>query len=197
MQKSSPTVSHATLLLILRDPQLINPNLVGGRVFLLWFSLNNLETVKTVTLAFCSIRSHFIRDICAKFGIPNWPQSLDIGQNLDVCISNFRISGQSLIKENCLNSRTSDDIVMKLRLVTKLDKRNKKPSKNLTMTSCQKIMTSLSFFLFMTDLEQSVIGFRMHSLQNLYFHLQQPFYITKSENRTKISHNNTSLTLLL
>ena len=35
------------------------------------------------------------------------------------------ISGQSLIKENYYNSRTSDDIDMKLGLVTKLDKRHK------------------------------------------------------------------------
>ena len=37
----------------------------------------------------------------------------------------FQISGQSLIKQNCLNSRTSDDIGMKLGPVTKIDKRNK------------------------------------------------------------------------
>ena len=40
-------------------------------------------------------------------------------------ISNFRISGQYLIKENYHNSRTSDDIDMKPRPVAKLDKRNK------------------------------------------------------------------------
>ena len=72
---------------------------------------------------------HSIRDICAKFGIHNSPQSPDIGQNSDGGISDFQISGQSLIKENCHNSRTSDDIDMKLRPVTKLDKRNKTTSK--------------------------------------------------------------------
>ena len=45
--------------------------------------------------------------------------------NLD---SNFRIFGQSIIKENFHNSRTSDDIDMKLRPVTKLHSRNKKTS---------------------------------------------------------------------
>ena len=45
--------------------------------------------------------------------------------NLD---SNFRIFGQSIIKENFHNSRTSDDIDMKLRPVTKLHRRNKKTS---------------------------------------------------------------------
>ena len=44
-------------------------------------------------------------------------------------ISDFPISGQSLIKENCHNSRTRDDIDMKLEQVTKLDKRNKTTSK--------------------------------------------------------------------
>ena len=41
---------------------------------------------------------------------------------------------------------------MKRRPVTKLDKRNKTTSKNLTMT---KIVTSLSFFGFLDNLEQS------------------------------------------
>ena len=37
---------------------------------------------------------------------------------------------QSLVKENCHNPRTSDDIDMKLRLVTKIGKRNKTRPKN-------------------------------------------------------------------
>ena len=41
----------------------------------------------------------------------------------------FLISGQSRIKENCHNSRTSDDIDMKLGPVIKLGKRNKATSK--------------------------------------------------------------------
>ena len=50
------------------------------------------------------------------------------------------MSGHSLIKENCHNSRTSDDIDMKLGPVTKLDKRNKTTSKqfddNITSENC-------------------------------------------------------------
>ena len=65
------------------------------------------------------------RDVHAKFGIIYSPQSPDIGQNSDGGISDFWISGQSLIKRNWHNSRTSDDIDMKLGQVTKLDKRNK------------------------------------------------------------------------
>ena len=61
--------------------------------------------------------------------MPNSSQSLDTGQNSDAGISDLRISGQSLIKVNCHNSRTSDDIDVKLGPVTKLDKRNKIRSK--------------------------------------------------------------------
>ena len=74
-----------------------------------------------------------MRDIRAKFGIHNLPQSPDIGKISDVGISDFRISGQSLIKENCHNSRTSHDIDMKLGPVTKLDKRNKTTSKKFVV----------------------------------------------------------------
>ena len=94
-----------------------------------WFSLNNPETVNAATLAFCSIQLKPIRDVGAKFGILCWPQCPDIGQNWDGGISNFRIFGQSLIKKNCHNSWTSDDIDMKLGPVTKLDKKNKTTSK--------------------------------------------------------------------
>ena len=48
-----------------------------------------------------------------------------MGKNSDGCISDFRIFGQSFIKENCLNFRTSNDIDIKLGPLTKLDKRNK------------------------------------------------------------------------
>ena len=53
-----------------------------------------------------------------------------MGKISDKGISDFWISGQSLIKGNCHNSRTSDGIDMKLGPVTKLDKGNKtKPKK--------------------------------------------------------------------
>ena len=62
--------------------KLFNPNLGGVGV-----SLNNSETVKAITLAFCSTQYLIIRDIRGKFGIPNFSQSLDIGQISDGCIS--------------------------------------------------------------------------------------------------------------
>ena len=57
--------------------------------------------------------------------MPNLSQTPDIEKNSDGGISNFRISGQFFIKENYHNSKTSDDIDMKLWPVTKIDKRNK------------------------------------------------------------------------
>ena len=77
-------------------------------------------------MPFYRIQQPFIQ---GKFGIPNLSQSPDIGQNSDEGISNFQISGQSLIKQNCHNSRTSDEIDMKLGPVTKLYKGNKTTSK--------------------------------------------------------------------
>ena len=62
---------------------------------------------------------------------PNLLQFPDIGQNSDRGTSDFRISGQSFIKVNSHNSRTSDDIKMKRGPVTKLDKRNKTMSKKI------------------------------------------------------------------
>ena len=92
------------------------------------------------------------RNIFAKFGIHNSPQSSDIGQNSDGGISIFRISGQSLIKENCHNSKTSDDVDMKLGLVTKLDKRNKTTSKkfdfDVMSENCDIIVIFRSFGQF-------------------------------------------------
>ena len=78
-----------------------------------------------------------------------------IGLNLDGGISDFQISSQSLIKKNCYNSRTSNDIDIKLGPVIKLNKKNTVTLKKLTMMSCQQIVMSLLFFQFMANLEQS------------------------------------------
>ena len=86
-------------------------------------SLITISSERNIILILCII------DICAIFGIPNSPQSPDIGQNSDGGISNFRISGQSLIKENRHNSRASYGIDMKLISVARPDKKNKTTSK--------------------------------------------------------------------
>ena len=62
-------------------------------------------------------------------------------QNSDGGISNFQISSQSLIKENCHNSRISNDIDMKLEAVTKPDNRNKTMSKKIDDDVYQQIVT--------------------------------------------------------
>ena len=51
-----------------------------------------------------------------------------------------KTNGQSLIKENCHNSRTNDDTDMKLGPVTKLDKRNKTTSKKKDDDIMSRIM---------------------------------------------------------
>ena len=152
-QHEQTTIKTSTLSAIC----IFSPILVGEnfKPLAYWFSLNNSETIKAVTLAFCSIQQHFIRDIRDKFGIPNSPQSPDIGQNSGRSISNFRISLQSFIKENCHKSRISDDIDMKLGPVSKLKKRNKTSSKTFDQVSCRQTITSLSFFWFLANLGQS------------------------------------------
>ena len=125
-----------------------------------------------------------MRDIRAKFDIRNSPQSSDIGQNSDEGISDFRISGQSLIKRNCHNSRNIDDIDMKLGLVTKLEKRNKTMSKKFDDDFNVK---SLPFFQFTANLEQ--FGSRIPDAESVkfIFPLIVTFYLKKIENRTKKS----------
>ena len=59
-------------------------------------------------------------------------------------ISDFQISGQYLIIENCHNSRTSDDIDIKRGPVTKLDNRKKTASKtfdDVLSANCDVIVT--------------------------------------------------------
>ena len=84
-------------------------------------------------------------------------------------ISDFRISGQSLIKESC-HSGTSDDVDMKLKPVTKLDKRNKATPKN---------------FGFLANLEQP--GDRIPDTESakFMFSLTVTFCLIRTENRTK------------
>ena len=60
-----------------------------------------------VTLAFCSIQRRLIIDFVPNLVSLTSP-SLDILGKTQTG-ADFRISGQSLIKENCHNSRTSGD----------------------------------------------------------------------------------------
>ena len=53
--------------------------------------------------------------------------------------------------------------------------------------SCRKIVTSLSFFQFMANLEQSGSQIPDAESAKLMFSLIITFYLTKTENRTKKS----------
>ena len=123
-------------------------------------------------------------------------QSPDIGQNSDEGISHFLISGQSHIKESCQNSTISDDNDMKLGPVTKLDKTNKTTQEDLMLTSSRKIVTSLPFFGFLANLEQSQGQIPDVECAKVMFSVTATFCHTKKENRTKKT-SNTALTLLL
>ena len=59
-------------------------------------------------------------------------------------ISNFWISGQSFVREDCSNTKTDNDINMKLKPETKLDKRNtatsKKSDGDILLANCDIIV---------------------------------------------------------
>ena len=69
----------------------------------------------------------------------------------------------------------------------KLTRETKQREKNLTMTSCQKILTSLSFFSVLVNLEQFESRIRDASSLKLTFSLIVTFFLTKTENITKNS----------
>ena len=87
-----------------------------------------------------------MRNICAKFGIPNLSQSPDIGQNSDGSIFNFWFSGQSLMNKNCQNSGVSHDIDMNVRPVPKIDSKNTETSKILDNDVISAICDVIVFF---------------------------------------------------
>ena len=116
----------------------------------------------------------------------NWPQSPGIGQNSEGGISDFRISGQSLIKENCHNSRTSDDIDRKLRPVYKIDKRNNTKSKkfdvDVMLENCDVIVIiRISGQFGAVQRPDS-----RHRVGKSYVSVIVTFYLTKTANRTKL-----------
>ena len=85
---------------------------------------------------------------------------------------------------------------MKLGPVTKLDKRNKTTSKNVTLTPCQKIVTSLSFFRFLVNMKQ--FGGRIPDTESakVLFSVIVSFCVTKTENRTKnLKHSSHTIAL--
>ena len=143
--------------------------------------------VKGVARAFCSIQYLFIRDIRAKFGVPDLPQSPYIGGNSDGGISEFRISCQSIINKNCPNPRTSNNIDMKLGPVTKLYMRNTKSLKKIGNDVISINCDVIVIFTIYGQLEQSESripdAWSVKTINSLIV----TFYLTKIENKTKKS----------
>ena len=106
--------------------------------------------MKAIILALCTIQKQFIKNNRDKFVISHSLESPNIGQNSDGVISNFQISSQI----NCINSRTSDHIDIKLRAVTKLDNRKKKLSKKIGDDVTSKNSNAIVTFLIYSQLEQ-------------------------------------------
>ena len=128
-------------------------------------------------------------------GILNLPQSPDIGENSDR-ISDFRISRESLIKGNCHNSRTRDDIDMKLEPLTKLDKKNKTMSKKLddyVMSKNCDVIAIFSIYSQFGAIRKPDSG-RIFCKISVF--INSNIYLIKTENRTKKNFNKT-LRLLL
>ena len=76
---------------------------------------------------------------------------------------------------------------MKRGPVNTFRKRKKTASKNLTVTSCQKTVMSLSYFQFMANLKQ--FGNQIPDTYPVKCMVSSKvtFYLTKTENRTKTS----------
>ena len=75
---------------------------------------------------------------------------------------------------------------MKRRPVTNIENRNtRQRQKNLTMTPHQQIVASLSFFQFMSDLEQSGSQIPDAWFLKLTFSLRVTFCLTKTEHKTE------------
>ena len=96
----------------------------------------------------------------------------------------FPISGQSLTKENCHDSRTSDDIDMKLGPVTKLDKRNKATSKRFDVEVMSENCDAIGIFRISGQFGAVQRLDSRHRVCKSYVFI---FCLTRTENRTKKS----------
>ena len=96
---------------------------------------------------------------------------------------------KSLIKENCHNSKTSDDIDVKLGPETKIYKRNETTSKSLdddVMSENYDVIVIFSVYGQFGAIRNPDSGGRVCNAK-LMFSLIVIFYLTKTENRTKKS----------
>ena len=141
--------------------KIVNCNIrrkVIQKVFNCFFELNVIE--ETLYLSNCyntfriKVNNFFYKNKWDKIWYSS-PHSPDIEQNSGKDNSDFRISGQFLITRNCHDSWTSDDVDNKLGPATKLNKRNKTTPKKITIAPSWKIKTTLPFFQFTANSEQS------------------------------------------
>ena len=118
---------------------------------------------------------------------PNCPSLQILGKTQTGVFPNSRFLVKSIIKENCHNSRTSDDIDMKLGPITKLYKRNKTTSKNFDeIRHARKLWRHCHFFNLWPIWSNPGSSSRRRVCK-LMFSLKVTFYLTKTENRTKKS----------
>ena len=109
-------------------------------------------------------------------------QSPDIGQNSDKRIYDFQISGQFLINENCCNSRTTNDIDMKLGPVSKLGKRNTtKIDSDVMLANVVVKFLTYDKFGAIWKLDPGAWSVK------LTFSLIVTFYVIKTENKSEQS----------
>ena len=101
-----------------------------------------------------------------------------------------------VLKDNFHNSRFSDDIEMKIGPITKHDKRNKTTPKNLAMTSCRKIVTSLPFFPISGQFGSIRESHFRRIIYKAYIFINSNLLFYKSW-KQNWKNSNTALTLLL
>ena len=116
----------------------------------------------------------------------NLLQSRYIRQNSDRCISDFWISGQSLVKKNCHKSRTSNDNDMKLG--PNLGKRNTEMSKYIN----DDVMPSNFDIIVIFPIYDQFGASQTYGWILDVWSLKLPFslitfYFTRTENKTKKS----------
>ena len=116
-------------------------------------------------------------------------------QNSDGGISDFSISGQSLAKGNCHNSRASYDTDMKLRPATKFNKGNKTKSKNFNDDIISENCDVSAVFPIYSQFGAIESWIPDAWSVKFMFPLIVTFYLPKTEDRPKKSLN-TALTIL-
>ena len=92
-----------------------------------------------------------------------------------------------LITENCQNSRISDDIVMKLEPVTKIDERNKVTSQKIDDYVISENFDFIAIFGFLVNLQQSGSWIPDTECAKVMCSVIVTFCLTKTANRTKTS----------